>query len=64
MPKEFPTEFQNEIIKMICSSGRKAFMPQEEDMGEVADDEISLFDQHAVEKRNRLIGLAHILDQP
>ena len=29
---------------MICSSGRKAFMPQEEDMGEVADDEISLFD--------------------
>lgn len=63
LPKEFPTEFQNEIVKMICTSGRKAFTEMEEGL-EIADDEISLFDQHAVEKRNRLIGVAKILDQP
>lgn len=39
-----PTEFKNEIIQMICTNGRQAFIGQEADLTEFADDEISLFD--------------------
>lgn len=33
-------------------------------MDDLADEEISLFEQEAVEKKNRLIELARILDSP
>jgi hypothetical protein len=44
MPQQMPTEFKNEIIQMICTNGRQAFIGQEADLTEFADDEISLFD--------------------
>ena len=59
-----PTEFKNEIIKMICQRGRKCFGGDDESLQQFSDDDISPFDQHAVEKRNRLIDLACILDEP
>lgn len=64
MPRQFPTEFKNEIIDMICKRGRKSFGADDESFDLFSDDDISPFDQHAVEKRNRLIDLAFILDGP
>lgn len=64
MPKQMPTEFKSEIIKMICTRGRKCFNGDDESLLELADEDISPFDQQAVEKRNRLIDLANILDEP
>lgn len=49
---------------MICTRGRKPFNGEEEETELYPDDDISLFDQDAVQKRNRLIELARILDEP
>ena len=64
MPRQMPTEFKSEIIKMVCQRGRKCFGGDDESLQLFSDDDISPFDQHAVEKRNRLIDLACILDEP
>lgn len=64
MPNTMPTEFKSEIIEMICQRGRKCFNGDDESLMQFSDDDISLFDQQAVEKRNRLIDLARLLDEP
>lgn len=64
MPNAMPTEFKSEIIKMIVERGRKGFFTDDDSLIQLSDDDISPFDQGAVEKRNRLIDLARIIDEP